>query len=62
MVSALSRSTPTIHRERPERDKSVSAEKADGRRPGAGSEKVHNRIAMLRTERGISRRQLAEAL
>ncbi|NGM11435.1 helix-turn-helix transcriptional regulator [Verrucosispora sp. WMMA2044] len=26
------------------------------------SELVHNRIAMLRAERGISRRQLAEAL
>ncbi|WBB52076.1 helix-turn-helix transcriptional regulator [Verrucosispora sp. WMMD573] len=26
------------------------------------SEHVHNRIAMLRAERGISRRQLAEAL
>ena len=26
------------------------------------SEAVHNRIAMLRAERGISRRQLAEAL
>lgn len=26
------------------------------------SEIVHNRIAMLRTERGISRRQLADAL
>ncbi|ASW56226.1 helix-turn-helix transcriptional regulator [Plantactinospora sp. KBS50] len=26
------------------------------------SETVHNRIAMLRAERGISRRQLAEAL
>lgn len=29
---------------------------------GSSSEIVHNRIAMLRTERGISRRQLAEAL
>jgi putative transcriptional regulator len=26
------------------------------------SETIHNRIAMLRVERGISRRQLAEAL
>lgn len=26
------------------------------------SETVHNRIAMLRTERGVSRRELAEAL
>ena len=26
------------------------------------SEQVHNRIAMLRVERGISRRQLADAL
>jgi DNA-binding XRE family transcriptional regulator len=26
------------------------------------SETIHNRIAMLRAERGISRRQLAEAL
>lgn len=26
------------------------------------SETVHNRIAMLRAERGVSRRQLAEAL
>lgn len=28
----------------------------------AGPETVHNRIAMLRAERGISRRQLADAL
>jgi putative transcriptional regulator len=28
----------------------------------ASSESVHNRIAMLRVERGISRRELAEAL
>lgn len=27
-----------------------------------GAETIHNRIAMLRVERGISRRQLAEAL
>lgn len=33
---------------------------ADGQRGGAGE--VYNRIAMLRVERGISRRQLAEAL
>lgn len=26
------------------------------------SERIHNRIAMLRAERGISRRELAEAL
>lgn len=26
------------------------------------AEKIHNRIAMLRAERGISRRELAEAL
>jgi len=29
---------------------------------GAPAEPVHNRIAVLRAERGISRRQLAEAL
>ncbi len=29
---------------------------------GAQSEAVHNRIAMLRVERGVSRRELAEAL
>jgi putative transcriptional regulator len=29
---------------------------------GAVSEVVHNRIAMLRVERGVSRRQLADAL
>ena len=29
---------------------------------GSMSETVHNRIAMLRVERGISRRDLAEAL
>ena len=29
---------------------------------GSVSETVHNRIAMLRVERGISRRDLAEAL
>ncbi len=36
-----------------------------GRRPRAaagGGEAVYNRIAMLRAERGVSRRQLAEAL
>ncbi|WP_047868663.1 helix-turn-helix transcriptional regulator [Nocardiopsis sp. RV163] len=36
-----------------------------GRRPRAaagGAEAVYNRIAMLRAERGASRRQLAEAL
>ncbi len=27
-----------------------------------GTEQIHNRIAMLRAERGISRRELAEAL
>jgi len=27
-----------------------------------GDERVHNRIAMLRAERGISRRELADAL
>jgi DNA-binding XRE family transcriptional regulator len=45
----------------------VSAESggATGRRPRAavgGGEAVYNRIAMLRAERGVSRRQLAEAL
>lgn len=29
---------------------------------GAVTDQVHNRIAMLRAERGISRRQLAEAV
>lgn len=29
---------------------------------GSGNDTVHNRIAMLRAERGISRRQLADAL
>lgn len=29
---------------------------------GAVTDQVHNRIAMLRAERGISRRQLSEAL
>ncbi|RCV50808.1 transcriptional regulator [Marinitenerispora sediminis] len=29
---------------------------------GVASETIYNRIAVLRTERGISRRQLAEAL
>lgn len=29
---------------------------------GAGPDTVHNRIAVLRAERGVSRRQLAEAL
>lgn len=28
----------------------------------ASAERIHNRIAMLRAERGISRRQLAEGL
>jgi putative transcriptional regulator len=45
----------------------VSAESggATGRRSRAaagGGEAVYNRIAMLRAERGVSRRQLAEAL
>jgi DNA-binding XRE family transcriptional regulator len=38
---------------------------ATGRGPRAaagGGEAVYNRIAMLRAERGVSRRQLAEAL
>jgi len=34
----------------------------DARRRPAGSETVHNRIAVLRAERGVSRRELAEAL
>jgi len=38
----------------------AEAAPADGQRGGAGE--VYNRIAMLRVERGISRRQLAEAL
>jgi DNA-binding XRE family transcriptional regulator len=29
---------------------------------GTGDDTVHNRIAMLRAERGVSRRQLSEAL
>jgi putative transcriptional regulator len=29
---------------------------------GAAAEAVHNRMAMLRVERGVSRRQLADAL
>lgn len=33
-----------------------------GERSGTSAEQVHNRIAMLRAERGITRRQLAEAL
>lgn len=31
-------------------------------RPGPAGAGVHNRIAMLRAERGVSRRELAEAL
>ncbi|RNL84343.1 helix-turn-helix transcriptional regulator [Halostreptopolyspora alba] len=31
-------------------------------RSGASGERIYNRIAVLRTERGISRRQLADAL
>ena len=31
-------------------------------RSGTSSEQVHNRIAVLRAERGITRRQLADAL
>jgi len=37
----------------------------NGRRPrasAANAETIHNRIAMLRAERDVSRRQLAEAL
>jgi DNA-binding XRE family transcriptional regulator len=30
--------------------------------PKTGSESIHNRIAMLRVDRGVSRRELAEAL
>ncbi|WP_245596428.1 helix-turn-helix transcriptional regulator [Nocardioides alkalitolerans] len=30
--------------------------------PGGAGEAVHNRIAMLRVERGVSRREFAEAL
>jgi putative transcriptional regulator len=39
----------------------VSTEQ-QGRRSGATGEVIYNRIAMLRAERGISRRQLADAL
>lgn len=37
---------------------------ANGRRvrAAANAETIHNRIAMLRAERGVSRRQLSEAL
>ena len=34
----------------------------DGTREPAASEPIHNRIAMLRVERGISRREFAEAI
>ncbi len=37
----------------------VSREQAGGERPG---DAVHNRIALLRAEQGVTRRQLAEAL
>ncbi len=40
----------------------MPTEKTDGRHPRTGSETIHNRIAMLRAERGVSRRELAEAL
>lgn len=42
----------------------MPSEKTNGRRAkaGANTETIHNRIAMLRAERGVSRRQLAEAL
>jgi DNA-binding XRE family transcriptional regulator len=33
-----------------------------GRKTNASNEVIYNRIAMLRAERGISRRQLADAL
>lgn len=34
----------------------------DERRRPAGGESVHNRLAVLRAERGVSRRELADAL
>ncbi|AFR08721.1 MULTISPECIES: helix-turn-helix transcriptional regulator [Nocardiopsis] len=40
----------------------MPGEKSVGRRDKASTEIIHNRIAMLRAERGVSRRQLAEAL
>ncbi|MBQ1083494.1 MULTISPECIES: helix-turn-helix transcriptional regulator [unclassified Nocardiopsis] len=41
----------------------MPTEKTNGRSARApGSETIHNRIAMLRAERGVSRRELAEAL
>ncbi|PWV45471.1 MULTISPECIES: helix-turn-helix transcriptional regulator [Nocardiopsis] len=41
----------------------MPTEKTNGRSArAAGSETIHNRIAMLRAERGVSRRELAEAL
>ncbi|WP_067602199.1 helix-turn-helix transcriptional regulator [Nocardiopsis listeri] len=42
----------------------MPSEKTNGRRAkaAANTETIHNRIAMLRAERGVSRRQLAEAL
>lgn len=33
-----------------------------GKKPSAAGEVIYNRIAMLRAERGISRRELADAL
>ena len=35
---------------------------SDDARQSAASEPIHNRIAMLRVERGISRREFAEAI
>ncbi len=47
-------------------DKPASVRKTAGEqgrsRGGAGAETVHNRIAVLRVERAITRRQLADAL
>ncbi|NYI94165.1 DNA-binding XRE family transcriptional regulator [Streptomonospora nanhaiensis] len=40
----------------------TSAGRGGGSGAGAEAERIHNRIAVLRTERGVSRRQLAEAL
>ncbi|GHC98303.1 transcriptional regulator [Nocardiopsis terrae] len=42
----------------------MPSEKSNGRRArsAATTETIHNRIAVLRAERGVSRRELAEAL
>jgi len=46
----------------PERADDAATSSAGRRNPAAAGETLHNRMAVLRVERGVTRRQLAEAV